>query len=124
LLASEIAARDPERLAAWRAAPETVQMPGGESITQVAERAWPAFERACAGLDGDDTLLLVAHDAVNRCLLCRVLDLPLSHMWRFRQAPATLNLLEGPRADALELVRLNDSGHHTALFGEALHRAL
>ena len=124
LLASEIAARDPARLAAWRAAPETVQMPGGESIREVAARAWPAFERACTGLDRHDTLLLVAHDAVNRCLLCRVLGLPLSHMWRFRQAPATLNLLEGDQVDALELVRLNDSGHHTALFGEALHRAL
>ena len=124
LLASEIAARDPERLAAWRAAPDSVQMPGGESIAEVAARAWPAFARACDGLDAHDTVLVVAHDAVNRCLLCQVLGLPLSHMWHFRQAPATLNLLEGTSVDTLELVRLNDSAHHTALFGEALHRAL
>lgn len=124
LLASEIAARDPARLAAWRAAPDTVQMPGGESIAEVAARAWPALQRAAAGLTAHDTLLVVAHDAVNRCLLCRVLGLPLAQMWRFRQAPATLNLLEGNDVDTLEVVRLNDSAHHTALFGEALHRAL
>ena len=52
------------------------------------------------------------------------LGLPLAHLWRFRQAPTTLNLLEGPTVDALEVVRLNDCSHHTAFFGEAVHRAL
>ena len=72
LLASEIRERDPERLRDWREAPETVQMPGagGESLQQVLDRAWPAFERATAGLGDGDTLLIVAHDAVNRVLLC------------------------------------------------------
>ena len=124
LLAAEIRERDGERLRAWRQAPDGVQMPGGESLQQVLERAWPALERGTAGLGSDDTLLLVAHDAVNRVLLCRVLGIPLSRLWSFRQAPATLNLLEGPDLDHLDVVRLNDAGHHTALFGEAVHRAL
>jgi probable phosphoglycerate mutase len=125
LLASEIRARDPNRLRAWRDSPETVQMPGGgESIVQVFDRAWPAFARACDGLGDSDMLLVVAHDAVNRVILCRILGLPLSRLWSFRQAPTTLNLLEGPSADALEVVRLNDCNHHTPFFGEAVHRAL
>jgi broad specificity phosphatase PhoE len=126
LLAAEIRERDPVRLNAWREKPETVQMPGagGESIVEVLDRAWPAFQRACAGLGAEDTLLVVAHDAVNRVILCRILGLPLSRLWTFRQAPTTINLLEGPSAEALEVVRLNDCGHHTALFGEAVHRAL
>lgn len=126
LLASEIGERDPARLKAWRESPETVMMPGagGESLRTVGDRAWPAFERACEGLGADDTVLIVAHDAVNRLLLCRVLGLPLARLWSFRQAPTTLNLFEGPSVDALELVRLNDCQHHTPLFGEAVHRAL
>jgi len=126
LLASEIRERDPSRLLAWKEAPETVMMPGagGESLRAVANRAWPAFARACEGLGDDDTLLVVAHDAVNRILLCRILGLPLARLWAFRQAPATVNLLEGPNVDTLEVVRLNDCNHHTALFGEAVHRAL
>ena len=125
-LASEICAEDGERLAAWREAPETVLMPGpgGESLPVVLERAWRGFARACEGLGDDDTLLLVEHDAVNRVILCRVLGVPLSKVWGFRQAPTTLNLLEGPSVDRLEVVRLNDCAHHTALFGEAVHRAL
>jgi len=126
LLAAEIRARDPVRLKAWRDAPETVQMPGpgGESIVEVLDRSWPAFQRACEGLGADDTLLVVAHDAVNRVILCRILGLPLSRMWSFRQAPTTLNLLEGESVMSLDVVRLNDCNHHTGLFGEAVHRAL
>ena len=126
LLAAEIRERDPSRLQAWREAPESVLMPGpgGESLRNVSDRAWPALARACEGLSDDDTLLLVAHDAVNRVLLCRILGLPLSRLWSFRQAPTTLNLLEGGSVDSLEVVRLNDCNHTTALFGEAVHRAL
>lgn len=124
LLAAEIRQRDPDRARAWRDTPDEVQMPGGESLRQVLERAWAALLRASDGLDRDGTLLVVAHDAVNRVLLCRILGLPLSHLWRFRQAPTTLNLLEGPDAVRLEVVRLNDCAHHTLLFGEAVHRAL
>jgi probable phosphoglycerate mutase len=124
LLAGEIGVMDGERLRAWREAPETVQMPQGESLQQVLDRGWPALERASLDLGAEDTLLVVAHDAVNRVLLCRILGLPLSRLWTFRQAPTTINLLEGPDVEHLDLVRLNDCQHHTPLFGEAVHRAL
>jgi probable phosphoglycerate mutase len=124
LLASEIHERDPDRLRAWRETPHDVLMPQGESLQHVLDRAWPALERAGAGLGANDTLLVVAHDAVNRVLLCRILGLPLQQLWSFRQAPTTLNLLEGDDVDHLEVVRLNDCSHHTLFFGEAVHRAL
>ena len=124
LLASEIREADPDRLRLWREAPHEVLMPEGESLQHVLDRAWPAFARATEGLGDDDTLLVVAHDAVNRVLLCKILGIPLAQLWGFRQAPTTINLLEGPDVDHLEVVRLNDCSHHTALFGEAVHRAL
>ncbi|MBD9369265.1 histidine phosphatase family protein [Xanthomonas sp. XNM01] len=124
LLASEIHDKDPARLRAWREEPDTVLMPGGESLRQVLDRSWRGLVRATEGLGEDDTLLLVAHDAVNRVLLCRILGLPIGKLWTFRQAPTTLNLLEGPDVDHLEVVRLNDCAHHTPFFGEAKHRAL
>ena len=124
LLAADLRARAPARLRAWRDAPHEVLMPRGESLQHVLDRAWPAFARACEGMADDDTLLVVAHDAVNRVLLCRVMGLPLQRLWSFRQAPTTLNLLEGMDVDHLDVVRLNDCAHHTPLFGEAVHRAL
>lgn len=124
LLSSEIRERDGERLRAWRDTPHEVLMPEGESLDHVLQRAWPALVRAGAGMGSDDTVLIVAHDAVNRVLLCRILGIPLARLWGFRQAPATLNLLEGPDVEHLDVVRINDGTHHTALFGEAVHRAL
>ncbi|CAN4280130.1 histidine phosphatase family protein [Pseudoxanthomonas sp. LjRoot125] len=124
LLASEIQEKDPARLLAWREEPDTVLMPGGESLRQVLDRSWRGLARAAEGLGDDDTLLIVAHDAVNRVLLCRILGLPIAKLWTFRQAPTTLNLLEGPSVEQLEVVRLNDCAHHTPFFGEAKHRAL
>ncbi len=123
-LAAEIQAEDPEKFQAWRDAPDTVTMSGGESLQDVLDRAWPALANACDGMGDDETLLVVAHDAVNRVMLCRILGLPLAKLWSFRQAPTTLNLLEGPDIDHLDVVRLNDCSHHTLLFGEAVHRAL
>lgn len=124
LLSSEIHDRDPDLLRAWRETPHEVLMPEGESLQHVFDRAWPALARAMAQTPADGTLLVVAHDAVNRVLLCHVLGIPLSRVWSFRQAPTTLNLLEGPDIDHLDVVRLNDCAHHTPLFGEAVHRAL
>ncbi|MEQ4575778.1 MAG: histidine phosphatase family protein [Gammaproteobacteria bacterium] len=124
LLASEIHEKDPARLRAWREEPDTVLMPGGESLRQVLERSWRGLARAAEGLGAEDTLLVVAHDAVNRVILCKVLGIPLSRLWTFRQAPTTLNLLEGEDVERLEVVRLNDCAHHTPFFGEAKHRAL
>jgi probable phosphoglycerate mutase len=124
LLTHEIHARDGDRLRAWREAPHEVLMPQGESLQHVLDRAWPALAHAGEGLAVDDTLLVVAHDAVNRVLLCRILGLPLARLWTFRQAPTTINLLEGADVEHLDLVRLNDCQHHTPFFGEAVHRAL
>lgn len=121
---AEIREQDPETLTAWRERPEQTRPPGGESLQEVRDRAWAALGRATQGLKGEETLLLVTHDGVNRVLLCRLLGLPLARVWAFRQAPTGLNLLEGESLESLQLVRLNDATHLHPLFGEAVHRRL
>ncbi len=124
MVQEDIRAAHPALLRAWRETPDQVQLPGGESFRDVDDRAWPAFLEACAGLEGEEAVLLVTHDAVNRALLCRILGLPLSRVWTFRQASTCLNLLEGPAPDHLQVVRLNDASHLVPLFGEGVHRRL
>ena len=68
--------------------------------------------------------MIVAHDAVNRVLLCRVLGLPLTRVWTFRQAPAALNILSGTSIADLQVVRLNDAEHVAPLLQESKHRAI
>jgi probable phosphoglycerate mutase len=124
LLPEEIRAAFPEVHKAWRETPDQVLLPGGESLQAVDARAWAAFRAACEGLGEEEVVFIVTHDAVNRTLLCRVMGLPLSRVWAFRQASACLNLLEGPDLEHLQVVRINDASHLTPLFGEVVHRKL
>ncbi|HEX4417137.1 MAG TPA: histidine phosphatase family protein [Kofleriaceae bacterium] len=125
-LASELEISHAEMLGTWRSRPErdVPAGPGAETLGDVEERAWPVLVRTCARLGPDDTALIVAHDAVIRVLLCRVLGLPLSRIWMFRQAPAALNVLSGSSIAELQVVRLNDAEHVGPLFQEPRHQAL
>jgi probable phosphoglycerate mutase len=125
-LASDIELSHAEMFGTWRSRPDrdVPAGPGAETLGDVEARAWPVLVRTCARLGVDETAMLVAHDAVNRVLLCRVLGLPLSRVWMFRQSPAALNVLSGPSLADLQVVRLNDAEHVAPLLQEALHRAL
>lgn len=128
-LASDIELSHAEMFGTWRSRPDR-DVPAGpeaETLGDVEDRAWPVLVRVFARLEAlgpDATALIAAHDAVNRVLLCHVLGLPLSRVWMFRQAPATLNVMSGLSLEELQLVRLNDSEHSAPLLREATHRAL
>lgn len=125
-LASEVELSHAEMFGVWRTAPgrDAKAGPKAESLGDVEARAWPVLERLCATLGETDTGLIVAHDAVNRVLLCRVLGLSLERVWKFRQAPAALNVLSGASLSELQVVRLNDSDHSTPFLDNAQHKAL
>jgi probable phosphoglycerate mutase len=125
-LVTEIELSDPALLAKYKAGPPA-SLPAGpnaESFQQVFDRAWPALERATEGLGDQQTVLVVAHDAVNRAIICHILGLPIERVWRFRQAPATLNVLSGPTVNSLQVVRLNDADHVAPLLRESVHKAV
>ena len=125
-LASDLEISHAEMLGTWRTRPDR-HVPAGpdaETLGDVEERAWPVLVRTCARLGNNETALIVAHDAVNRVLLCRVLGLPLTRIWMFRQSPTALNVLSGPSLAELQVVRLNDAEHVAPLLQDSLHRAL
>jgi len=125
-LSADVERAHAEMLGTWRTRPDrdVPAGPGAETLGDVEARSWPVLERLAAQLGPDDTALVVAHDAVNRVLLCRILGLPLTRVWAFRQAPAALNVISGPTLGELALVRLNDSEHSAPLLGGSVHRAL
>jgi broad specificity phosphatase PhoE len=56
--------------------------PGGESLAQVTERAWPALLALAASGTGD--LLVVSHYNAIRCILGKALDLPAAAVLQMR----------------------------------------
>lgn len=69
----------------------------GETIGEMLDRVFPAFDALLAREDWD-CLLLVLHGAVNRALLSRALMGRRAFLGRFEQAPACINIVDvGPR---------------------------
>ena len=60
-------------------------MPEGESIKDVSERSVEAFDKICLSQKDNDLSLLVAHDAVNKTLICKILGINYSNIWMIKQ---------------------------------------
>lgn len=105
----EVQQRYPELYRRWATDPASVTFPGGESLSLVEERAWPALQ-SLAQAHAGETILVVTHRVVCKVLLGRALGAGLAAFWRIRQDTACLNLLEW-RGDRVEVVRMNDTCH-------------
>ena len=95
-LESEIAAGWPQLLADWKSQPETVQMPEGETITAVWERSLACWQKIVRGLADDETALVVAHDAVNKTILCALLGLTPADIWAIKQGNGGVTVIDYP----------------------------
>lgn len=107
--ADEIEARYPEEFHLWHTHPERVQMPEGENLEDVRKRAREAFDEYAENYDGE-TVLVAAHDAVNKAILCDLLGLPMSHFWQIKQDNACINVVDCDHG-IWRLVTLNATTH-------------
>ena len=106
----EVSERYPTFIEGWMSAQcGEARMPGGETLTEVQERAWRAIESIRARHDGE-TVAVVTHNFVILTTLCRILRLPLGQFRSVRQDTAAVSLLDLTDERALT-VRLNDTCH-------------
>jgi len=105
LTADEVRARFPGIYAEWRATPESVTMPNGESLKEVRQRVLEGLQRLRANHDGE-TVCLVAHGTPVRLLILEALGMTPERLWAFPCPPAGLSELEF-RADSATLHRMN-----------------
>lgn len=110
LSTTEMRERFPDFLAEWATERgPAMQMPGGESLLQVQERAWRVVERLRTAHE-DATVALVSHNFVLGCLITRALNAPLHEFRRFRLSVAGVTTLRF-RGERTLLVQLNDTCH-------------
>ena len=98
----------------WHTQPQLVQMPGGENLEDVRKRARAAFDEYTAKYNSK-TLLVAAHDAVNKAIICDLLGLDMSHFWHIKQDNACINVLEC-NGGVWRVVLLNSTTHLGYLF--------
>ena len=105
LTSDEIGRREPQAFSEWMARVGEFPFPEGESVPDLAARAWPAFESIASEFAGR-AVAVVAHGGTNRALLCRALRIPFARLLGFGQDYGALSLVSGP--DPWQLRRLNE----------------
>jgi probable phosphoglycerate mutase len=93
-LESEIEAEWSELLKAWKEAPHTVQMPEGENIQEVWERSVACWNSIANNLSPNETALVVAHDAVNKTILCYLLGMTPADIWSIKQGNGGVTVVD------------------------------
>ncbi len=80
--------------AAFLAAYDRLQPPGGESLDQVRLRAWAALERIAAVAETPDVVLVI-HSGPIRCLLAEILGIPLNQALKLSVDHLSVSPIEG-----------------------------
>ena len=93
-LESEIRDGWSELLDTWKHSPETVQMPEGETIQDVWARSVKSWGDIAASLKPEETALVVAHDAVNKTILCDLLGLTPADIWAVKQGNGGVTVVD------------------------------
>lgn len=116
-LEAEIEAEYGAELKQWQRSPETVQMPEGENLQQVWERSaatWDELVRSTAIADNlaegtVTTVVVVAHDAVNKAILCHIMGWGPEYFWRFKQGNGAVSVIDYPHgADGDAILRASN----------------
>ena len=100
MLESEIQAEYADLLQQWKDKPETVQMPEGENLQQVWDRgvsAWNKIVAEHSDTDSPQTILVVAHDAINKVIICYLLGLKPDNFWNIKQGNCCVSVVDYPQ---------------------------
>ncbi|MEL7225004.1 MAG: histidine phosphatase family protein, partial [Cyanobacteria bacterium J06576_12] len=77
--------------------PETVQMPKGENLNDVwgrAEKGWRDIVETYSQAETPQTVMVVAHDAINKAILCQVFGLGPEKFWQFKQGNGAVSVID------------------------------
>jgi probable phosphoglycerate mutase len=113
---AEAKALDTGSFDAWFMRPQLVRFPNGESLQDLVARAANALRMVLARHPAE-TIVLVAHDSVNRALLLEFLDQPLSAYWRIAQNPCCLNEID-VSGERISVLRVNETYYLDAIAAE------
>ena len=95
---------------------------GGESLEDVRKRVRPAFDDYAARFAGK-TVLVAAHDAVNKVIVCDLLGMGIDKFWQIKQDNTCINVLE-EQDGKWRLVLLNSTLHMGYLFSTTDQKGL
>lgn len=85
--------KHPDFLESWKKNPTSLSIQGGESLSDLQERAWETIY-ALAHVHQEETIAIISHNLTIVTFLCRLLGVPLRHFRQLRQGCTGINLIE------------------------------
>jgi broad specificity phosphatase PhoE len=76
-----------------RREPAAFVHPGGESIARMAERTMEAWKEITVWSEGEQ-IAVVGHSGVNRAILARLLDMPLTSLFKIRMDCGSMTIID------------------------------
>jgi len=105
----EVMKRYDDFLQEWMKDNPSLRMPGGESMIELQQRAWPAVERI-VGEHPDGVVILVSHSLAILSIISGALGMRPSNFRRLRMSLASISVLNFGERGA-SLVLFNDTCH-------------
>ncbi len=96
-----------EFLARWRTEPAEIQVPGGERLTDVAERAWEGVARIAERHVAAESIVVVSHNFPILGIVCRVTGTHLNNYRSFHLDPCSVTRLQRNGANAWSVTHVN-----------------
>ena len=103
----------PDLLSRWYTEPHRVRPPDGDTLGELRERV-TFFVQDIVARHPDETIVLVAHQVVNRVLCCYLIGLDNSHYWRIAQDNCCIDVFDC-HDGRFDIVTLNDTCHLAGL---------
>lgn len=101
--------RFPDVMRSWDEDAFNTVMPGGESLSNVSERAWDTVARL-ADLHADETVVAVTHNFTIQMILCTALGMPPNNFRRLRVDLGSITRLNVTSERTVQ-VSVNETGH-------------
>jgi broad specificity phosphatase PhoE len=91
---NEIKQQYPEFIQRWHTEPAELQVPGGERLSDVQQRAWAGLNRIAGRHEASDTVVVVSHNFPILGIICHVTGTHLNNYRDFRVEPCGHTRLE------------------------------
>lgn len=89
---AEFEKHDPQNFYNFFNKPDELKINNAETFFELQARAFSAVKKIIAA-HPDENIIIVAHGAINRTILCSILEIPIRKMWSLSQFNTAVNLI-------------------------------
>jgi alpha-ribazole phosphatase/probable phosphoglycerate mutase len=94
-------------LVRWRSEPAELQVPGGERLADVAERAWSGLTQIVTRHQASDTIVVVSHNFPIVGIVCRITGTHLNNYRNFHLDPCGMSRLHRNGDGSWQVTHIN-----------------